>query len=94
MKTLLWLAWLASAGVDLQTTHDAIARGAHEANPALQMSAPARDTLVLGASGAMACALTCTGFYKQHPRAAWVITGLAAGLHTYAAVHNLQQGRH
>lgn len=94
MRTLIWLAWLTSASADLQTTHGAIARGAHESNPALQMPAPARDALVLGVSGGMACALACTRFYQEHPRAAWVLTGVAAGLHTWAAVHNLQQGRH
>jgi hypothetical protein len=95
MKTLIWLAWLASAGGDLATTHGAIARGAHESYPTTAgMNNATRDAVVLGASGAMACALTCTPFYQEHPRVAWVITGVAAGLHSWAAVHNTHQGGH
>lgn len=94
MRALIWLAWLATAGADLKSTHDAIARGAHESNPALQQSAVERDAIVLSSAAGTACMLACGDYYKQHPRITWTLTAVVGGLHTWATIHNFHQGKH
>jgi hypothetical protein len=91
---LLWSLWTGSAGADIASTHGALARGAHESHPALAgMAGGWRDATVLGSSAGMACLLQCSGYYKAHPRIAWTLTAVGAGLHTWATVHNLKQAR-
>jgi hypothetical protein len=81
-----WLLGIAAAnGADLWTTEDAIARGAHEANPLLTQR-PAR--VALKAAGTTAEILAVHALWRGHRGAA---IGVAVGLivaNGWLALHN------
>ena len=91
MKTLLILLAM-SAASDGYSTQRALDRGAIESNPLLgHRPSIARIALTEGALTAGA-GIALHFLHKSHPKVADGLAIEGIGLHTYATIHNTQQG--
>lgn len=92
MLKIIWLTWSLTTAADLTSTHIALSRpGVVEVNPMLQ--SPATRDVIVGSESALG-AFACQKLRRDHPRWAIGLTIAAGGFHTWATIHNLQQGRH
>lgn len=87
MLPFLLAAWIGGASVDMASTHVALGRGAHELY--LPSNPWAVDVMV---GGATAYGIVGTrALWKSGKRwQAVLVTGIAVGVHTAAAVHNMR----
>ena len=88
MKPIL-LTLALSCSADAASTHVALGQAAvREGNPILPSQPWAIDAVMAASTVSLVAGLR--EFRKAHPRWAWVVAGVVAGVHTVAAIHNVR----
>lgn len=82
--------FVASAGLDAVTTYHNLSGGATEANPALApIKSPTGITAAMIGSDVLVLLAAHRLHVEHHPKIAWTLLLVGAGIHGWAGTHNL-----